>query len=392
MSDKTTMEKSKTAQMYGLGIVSLFLSLSSLIGIPVLPRLSEELGAADIVIPIILSSALVTVVILQFFTGALSDRYSRKNLILIGVSIGSVSSLLILAVTSWWQLLTLRIIGGVADAIAMPAVLSITATLGERQPGKFFGILRASQGLSYAIGPLIGGIFSLISLRIPFLVDGILSIITFVIVLFLVKNNIIERTKKPTIIEGLKTIFSQKRIYLYLLMGISAFFGFGILSSFVPTKAQLIGLDAWQISLIMSFGAILYSGISLLIGNLSERYGRKGFVVFSQITIIVSSIGFIFLGDSGVWLLVFYGIFCIGEATAFLLSFVYATKLFSDNRIIGLTMGSFDSIIDFSLFLGPLIGILVYGLTNEIWLVFLLVCIPAVLGLFIFNIWLKNDR
>lgn len=377
--------------MYGLGIVSLFLSLSTLIGIPVLPRLSEELGATAVVIPIILSSALVTVVILQFFTGALSDRYSRKILILIGVSIGSISSLLILAATHWWQLLALRIIGGVADAIAMPAVLSITATLGEQQPGKFFGILRASQGLSYAIGPLIGGVFSLISLRIPFLVDGILSIITFIIVLVLVKNNIVDRTKKPSIIESLKSIFLKRRVYLYLLMGISAFFGFGILSSFVPTKAQLIGLNAWQISLIMSFGAILYSGTSLLIGNLSERYGRKGFVVMSQVIIIGSGIGLIFLGDSGVWLVLFYGIFCIGEATAFLLSFIYATKLFSDKKIIGTTMGSFDSIIDFSLFLGPLMGILVYGLTNEIWLVFLLACLPAIPGAVILGIRLKND-
>ena len=391
MSDNIRAGKSKTAQMYGLGVVSLFLSLSTLIGVPVLPRLSDDLGAPDAVIPVILSSALVTVVLLQLFTGALSDRYSRKKLILIGAAVGCVSSLAIWFTTHWWQLLALRIIGGVADAIAMPAVLSITATLGEEQPGKFFGILRASQGLSYAIGPLVGGVFSLISLRVPFLVDGALSLITFFIVLALVKNNVVTQTEKPKLADGLKTVFKQKRVYLYLLMGITAFFGFGILSSFVPTKAQIIGLSAWQISLIMSFGAILYSGTALFIGNLSERFGRKAFVVSSQIIIIVSGVGFIFLGDSAAWLLLFYGLFCIGEAMAFLLSFVYATKLFSDSGIIGTAMGAFDSMIDFSLFLGPLISISVYGATGEMFPVFLLVCIPAIFGLSIFSLLLKND-
>jgi MFS family permease len=297
-----------------------------------------------------------------------------------------------MAATQWWQVLVLRIIGGVVDAIAMPAILSMTAVLGEEKPGKFFGILRASQGLSYAIGPLIGGVFSFVSLRTPFLVDGILAVITFIIVLALVKNNKVERTEKPKIIAGLKMIFSRRRVYLYLLMGISAFFGFGILSTFIPTQSNLIGLSAFQISVIMGAGALIYSGTSLIIGNLSEKLGRKKFVVLSQGLILAAGFGFIFLGNSMVWLIVFFVLFCAGEATAFLLSFVYATKVFTDNKIIGATMGAFDSVIDFSLFLGPLIGISIYGLSGEIYPVFILVCVPAVVGLVMFSIWLTDER
>jgi MFS family permease len=63
-------------------------------------------------------------------------------------------------------------------------------------------------------------------------------------------------------------------VYLYLLLGISGMWSFGILYSFVPTKAELLGLRAWHIGLIMGGGAIIYSLISYSIGRLSDRFGR----------------------------------------------------------------------------------------------------------------------
>ncbi len=60
--------------MYGVGIVAFILFLSTLIGVPVLPQLSKDLGAGAIAIPIVVSAALATVAIAQFFTGILADR------------------------------------------------------------------------------------------------------------------------------------------------------------------------------------------------------------------------------------------------------------------------------------------------------------------------------
>ena len=84
----------KTAEMYGTGLFAFIIFLSTLIGVPVLPELSAELGANGTVIPIIMSASLATVVIAQFFTGILADKYSRRMLVLTGAFFGSVSSLL----------------------------------------------------------------------------------------------------------------------------------------------------------------------------------------------------------------------------------------------------------------------------------------------------------
>lgn len=380
--------KKELGRMYGVATMTFLLLLSTLIGVPVLPQLSKELGASSTEIPIVVSAALATVVIFQLFTGILADRYSKRRLILIGALIGSVSSLLCAVATHWTQLGVLRVIGGIADA--MPALLAITASLGAEQPGRFFGILRSSQGLSFVVGPALGSIFSVVSLRMPFIVDGLLSLVAFLVAIVLLKDTDKAKTEHDlSVFRGLRKTFSDRRVYLYLLMGVSGLFGFGIFYSFVPAKSQLMGLGAWQIGLILSGGALIFSFISYVVGGLSDRFGRRMFVILSQVIIIISGIGLI-LSNGFATLLVFYCLFCVGETTTFLLCFVYATDIF-DRKYIGTSMGAFDSIMDLSLFIGPLITVLVYRFSGHIAPIFLIAVAPAIVALFATAAWLPRE-
>lgn len=369
-----------TAQMYGIGLFAFILFLSTLIGIPVLPKLSSELGASQTVIPIILSASLATVVIAQFFTGILADRYSKRTLILIGAFLGSISSLLAVFAADWIQLLLLRILAGIADAIAMPALLVITSTLGKEQPGKFFGILRSSQGLSFAVGPALGSLFSLISLRTPFLADGTLSMVAFLAAFRLISDkDKVGVSHKLNVFQGVKQLLQNRTVYLYLLMGISGMFAFGILESFVPTKAQVLGLVPWQIGVIISAGALVHSIVSFSVGSLSDKYGRRLFVIIAQPIIITSAVGLLFCNNFSL-ILIAYGIFCIGETITYLISFVYASEIFN-KAYIGTSIGIFDSIIDLSLFIGPLIGISIFNITAQISYPFIVAAVPAMICL-----------
>lgn len=369
-------------KMYSIGTVTFVLFLSTLIGVPVLPALSIELGAPDTLVPLVISASLATVVVVQFFTGVLADRYSVRILVLIGALLGGISSILCVFATDWTQLLAWRIVGGVADAIAMPALLVLTSTLAKDRPGKFFGILRGSQGLSYVVGPALGSGFSLVSLRTPFIFDGVLSLVAFVVSFILLKNT--EKTHAEhdiKLFKGLKTTFADKRVYLYLLMGISGFFAYGILASIVPTKGQLTGLASWQIGLIITIGSAVFSLVSYTVGALSDKYGRKKFVIASQVIIAGSVAGLVF-SDSFITLLVCYCLFTVGETTTFLLSFVYASEAF-ERKYMGTSMAVFDSVIDLTLFFGPLIAVSVFSITDNLTPVFIIAGIPALLAVFI---------
>ncbi len=378
------------SQMYAIGIIAFVLFLSTLIGVPVLPALSKELGADSTEIPIVVSAALITVVLTQFFSGFLADRYSKRRLLLVGALFGSISSFLCLAASHWSQLLLFRILGGLADAITMPALLAVTATLGKEHPGKFFGILRGSQGLSYVVGPLVGSLFSLHSLRLPFLIDGVFSLIACVVIFFLFQDSgKAQAEHNLSIFRGIKTTFVQKRVYLYLLLGISGMFSFGILYGFVPTKAELLGLQAWHIGIIIGGGAIIYSIVSYSIGMLSDRFGRYPFVIAAQLCIMISVIGVMF-SRHFLTLGLCYGLFCVGETITFLLSFVYASAVFEKDYI-GTSMGIFDSLMDLSLFIGPILAIVLYRAFGILEPVFILAILPALVTVFAALRWLPKN-
>ncbi len=380
----------KIGQMYGVGIMAFVLFLSSLVGLPVLPALAIELGAGPTGASFVVSAALMTVVVVQFFAGILADRYSKRKLVLVGAFMGSLSSILCVVATHWTQLAALRVLGGVADAITMPALLATTASLGKNTPGKFFGILRASQGLSFVVGPALGAAFSLFSLRAPFVADGILSLLAFFVAMRLFKGT--EKAKSAHnlgVFHSLRTTFSLPRVYLFLLMGISGLFGHGVLYSFVPIKSQLVGLEAWQIGLILTGGALSFTCVSFVVGTLSDRFGRGLFVMVSQLVIVMGCAGLAF-SNAFIPLLIFYSIFCIGEATTFLLSFVYAAEIFSQKHI-ATSMGAFDSLMDLSLFVAPLLAISMYRTSGSIPMVLMLASIPAALTFIAMSIWLPRD-
>jgi DHA1 family bicyclomycin/chloramphenicol resistance-like MFS transporter len=106
-----------------LALTTFVLFLSTLGGTPVIPDLAAELGADPGATAAILSSALMTVVLLQFFTGGLADRYDRRLILGSAALAGGLTSLGCALTSDWRWLLTMRILGGVADAISVPTLL-----------------------------------------------------------------------------------------------------------------------------------------------------------------------------------------------------------------------------------------------------------------------------
>ena len=378
-------------RMYAIGLMAFIIFLSTLVSLPVLPRLSTELGAETYQIPIVVSAALATVVVAQFFAGALADRFSRKRLILVGTALGSVSSLLCLFASDWVHLVILRVLGGVADAISMPALLAITSTLGKDAPGRFFGILRSSQGLSFVVGPALGAVLSLASLRAPFLVDGLLSLVAFCAAFYLIKGG--ERASSEHnlgVFRSLGATFGNSRVFVYLLMGFAGLFAFGIFGVFVPTKGEVLGLNAWEIGLILATGSFAFSVSSYFTGVISDKVGRKLYVLASLGLLVLSGVGLVY-ADSLSLLIGFYVLFCLTNAVPYLLSFVYASEAF-DKSYIGAAMGAFDSLMDLSLLIAPLLGVAALGITGEMAYPLLLAVLPAFFALFVIFAFLRESH
>jgi len=151
-----------TLDMLALGIVS-----------PVLPGLIVEFENGDVS-----RAAHITGVfgfiwaLMQFFAapalGVLSDRFGRRPVVLLSMAgLGLDYILMALAPSLGWLLLG-RIISGITSATYPVAAAYVSDITPIEQRSARFGILGASFGLGFVIGPAVGGLLGDIDLRLPF--------------------------------------------------------------------------------------------------------------------------------------------------------------------------------------------------------------------------------
>ena len=94
-----------------------------------IPTLARELRPTDTQILWIVDSYAVVFAGLLLFAGALGDRFGRKGALLVGLTIFGVASIFCAWATEPNVLIVLRGIMGIGAALAMPATLSIVATV-----------------------------------------------------------------------------------------------------------------------------------------------------------------------------------------------------------------------------------------------------------------------
>ncbi len=94
----------------------------------------------------------------------------------------------------------------------------------------------------------------------------------------------------------------KNKIYIILIILFTETLGFTIVIPVLPFLGLNLGLDELQVGLIMSIFSICQLVASPLTGKLSDRFGRKPILIFSQMS---TFIGFFLLGiANSVWLLV----------------------------------------------------------------------------------------
>ena len=123
-----------------------------------LPTISTTFHASAATLAWIVNITPMSSAALILFAGAIGDRFGRKRLLLIGVSIFLVSTVLSAFASSPRELIALRAATGVGSAVAMPAALALTFdVVAEPRRRTAVGIMSATQAIGSLLGPLLGG-------------------------------------------------------------------------------------------------------------------------------------------------------------------------------------------------------------------------------------------
>ncbi len=169
---------------------------------PIVPGLVEKLGhlppnrAAPWVGALIAAYASM-----QFFAapllGELSDRFGRRPVILASVfGLGCDYVLLAVAPNMWW-LFAGRLIAGATSANVAAATAYISDVTEPEDRPRLFGLIGATFGAGFVIGPALGGVLGGFGLRLPFLVAAGLSFVNLCFGVFVLPESLAGDRRRP---------------------------------------------------------------------------------------------------------------------------------------------------------------------------------------------------
>lgn len=123
-----------------------------------LPSLQKNLNATVIGVQWVVEAYSLFLSALLLVGGSLGDRYGRKVIFLIGVSLFALASVACGMAISIEQLIIARAVQGAGGALLVPGSLAIiSASFAPEQRGRAIGTWSGFSAITTAIGPVLGG-------------------------------------------------------------------------------------------------------------------------------------------------------------------------------------------------------------------------------------------
>jgi DHA1 family tetracycline resistance protein-like MFS transporter len=129
--------------------------------------------------------------------GALSDRYGRRPVLLIGFSGLALSFFVTALATALWMLIVVRLFSGAMQANASVANAYVADITPPHERARRFGLLGAMFGLGFVIGPALGGVLGEFDVRWPFFFAGVLAVANWVYGWYVLPESLPPERRRP---------------------------------------------------------------------------------------------------------------------------------------------------------------------------------------------------
>ena len=241
-------------------------------------------------------------------SGFLIDRIGRRPVLLLGPLLMAISSILTALAGSFSQLLAYRLIGGAAMEMWRQARLAMIADVGkQRQRGRQMTGMIGTEGAGRLIGPALGGLLAGWSIRVPFVVHGIFSVLAILPSIFLLRESA-SITSNQAVSHNEGRLHTREVIALMWDRRYRGFFCAQLFASM--TRGVLWGgtlllyatfaydVGAKGLGGLATMSSIVGIPITLSCGYLMDRFGRKTTMVPG---FVLMALGLFFLAGGAGW-------------------------------------------------------------------------------------------
>jgi EmrB/QacA subfamily drug resistance transporter len=249
-----------------------------------LPTITKDLGGGLVGQQWVVDAYLITLGSFILLAGSISDIFGRKKVLIAGLTGFAVASILCAIAPSDLFLIISRALQGLAGALLVPSSLAlIISTFDGPSQAKAIGTWTGWTGISFIIGPLIGGlIVQTVSWRLIFAINLLPILICLVLIKYMNETNQKTNNAKLDIIGSILCVFglggsvfalieyskyswSSPIIYIPLSIGII------LLSTFIwyekKTTYPMLPLNLFKIRNFL-FGNLatiaIYAGLSVV--------------------------------------------------------------------------------------------------------------------------------
>jgi MFS family permease len=350
------------ASIGGLAILSSTMSKT-----PVLPLFAAHLGATPQEIGWIVIASTIPGVLISFPAGAISDFIGQRRLIIASLVVFATAPFLYLLVTASWELMAVRFYHGFATAIFGTVATAALAAQYPQRRGSVLSTYSSVTVVGRSIAPFLGGLLiSVGSFYSVYWACAVSAVIAFAVGLMLPPEAARPRTKVgfPQFFAALRVVLASRTIMLTSVVEAAQFLVFGAVEAFLALYAASVGIPPWQIGIILGVQLLSVIVIKPMMGNLSDRLGRRA-IIFPGLALGIISVALLPLTAHVVALSILSVLYGIAFATVT----SSTTALVADvtkNGQFGASLGVLRTIMDVGQTIGPvltgfLIGAWGYG-------------------------------
>jgi DHA1 family tetracycline resistance protein-like MFS transporter len=293
--------------------------------------------------------------------GALSDRYGRRPVLLLGFCGLAINFFWTAAATSLWMLVASRVVGGAMAANAAVANAYVADITPPEQRARRFGLLGAMFGLGFILGPALGGILGAIDLRLPFVVAGVLTLVNLVYGYFVLPESLPVERRQPVQLAranpfgALKALARLEGVGLLVAVLCAGFLAqFILYTTWVLYNTFRFGWgpaeNGWS---LFAVGVVSAVTQGFLLGRLLKRCTPQRLALLGMAS---STLAFALWGlaTEGWMVYAVIAVNVLGGAVAASLQSVISSAAGADEQ--GRTMGAVSSLSSLMAVIGPLIG------------------------------------
>jgi len=356
----TSMSRSVKALVIGTVFVDL---VGFAIVLPLLPSYGSRYGGSDFAIGVLVASYSLVQLLVAPWWGRMSDRIGRRPVILIGL-IGSAFSYLLFAwADTFMVLLASRVIAGATGATVNVAQASLADGTPPDRRSQVMGLIGASFGLAFIVGPALAGITSRLGDAAPGYLAAALTGANWLLALVLFPETRVNRivTEQPTGLDW-RRLTMPFGVILFETLAFTVMYAF-----FTLFGERVLGYGREEIAYLFVYigliTAVVQGGV---VGWLVPRLGEIRLMVLGSLSLAIG-LGSLPLtvGESPTWLIpalltsLFFVAVGTGLVTPTAAGFVSRV---TDPRDQGRALGLLQSTASTARILGPVAFGIVSGL------------------------------